>query len=68
VPSLKLTRRAGEALVLPDLGVIVRVLEVQGGSVRFAIEAPPGVAVSRSELTARQAARLAAKPGVAKIP
>jgi carbon storage regulator CsrA len=61
MPSLKITRRAGEALVLPGLGVTVRILEVRGGSVRFAIEAPPGVAVSRSELTARVAVRLATR-------
>ena len=47
--ALKITRRAGEAIVLPGLGVTVRILEIRGGSVRFGIEVPPGVPVARSE-------------------
>jgi carbon storage regulator CsrA len=57
--SLKITRRAGEAVVLPGLGVTVRLLEVRGGSVRFAIEAPPDLPVARSEPPGRLAPALA---------
>ena len=46
--ELKITRRVGEAVVLPGLGVTVRLLELRGGSVRFGVEAPPGVPVARS--------------------
>jgi len=47
--TLQSTRRVGEAIVLPGLGVTIRLLEVRGGTVRFDIEVPPGVSVARSE-------------------
>ena len=57
--ELKITRRVGEAVVLPGLGVTVRLLEIRGGSVRFGIEVPPGVSVARSEPPGRLAPALA---------
>src|SRR2546423_909286 len=54
---LVLTRRPGEAIVLPGLGVTVRVLSVKGRCVRVGVEAPPSVAVLRDELLALPAAR-----------
>jgi len=56
---LTLTRRAGEAIVLPGLGVVVRVLEVRGGVVRFGVESPAGVSVARSEVLGHLALALA---------
>jgi carbon storage regulator len=47
---LVLTRRTGEAIVLPELGVTVRVLEITRGRVRVGVEAPPSVTVLREEL------------------
>jgi hypothetical protein len=56
VPALTITRCVGETIVLPGLGVTVRILEVRGNSVRFAVEVPPGVPVLRSDPPARPAA------------
>ena len=47
---LVLTRRAGEAIVLPELGVTVRVLGVVQGRVRLGVEAPRSVLVLREEV------------------
>jgi carbon storage regulator len=47
---LVLTRRPGEAIVLPELGVTLRVLSVKGRCVRVGVEAPRRVAVLREEL------------------
>jgi sRNA-binding carbon storage regulator CsrA len=59
MPALQSTRRVGEAIVLPGLGVTIRLLEVRGGTVRFDIEVPPGVSVARSEPPGRLAPVLA---------
>ena len=46
---LRITRRAGERIMLGD-DVIVEVIEVRGGTVRLGIEAPRSVPVYREEL------------------
>ena len=46
---LRITRRAGERIMLGD-DVIVEVVEVRGGTVRLAIEAPRSLPVYREEL------------------
>jgi carbon storage regulator len=46
---LVLTRRVGESIRIGD-GIILRVLEVQRGQVRFAIEAPREIPVHREEI------------------
>ena len=46
---LRITRRAGERIMLGD-DVIVEVVEVRGGTVRLAIEAPRSLAIYREEL------------------
>jgi carbon storage regulator len=46
---LVLTRKVGERLVIGG-SVVVEVLEVRGGRVRFGIQAPQGVTVLREEL------------------
>jgi carbon storage regulator len=46
---LVLSRKHGEAIVLPSEGVIVTVLSIQGNRVRFGISAPAKVKVHRGE-------------------
>ena len=47
---LVLSRRPGERIVLPESGIEVTILSVQGGRVRLGITAPADVAVYREEL------------------
>lgn len=51
---LVLSRKLGEKIVLPGLGVTVAVLQVRGGSVMVGIDAPRHVAIRRSELPASE--------------
>jgi carbon storage regulator len=46
---LRITRRAGERIVLGD-DVIIEVTEVKGGTVRIGIEAPRSLPIYREEL------------------
>ena len=46
---LRITRRAGERIMLGD-DVVIEVVEVRGGTVRLAIEAPRSLPVYREEL------------------
>jgi len=46
---LVLTRRIGEAIVLSN-GVRIVVGEIRRGQVKLGIEAPPQIAITRSEL------------------
>jgi carbon storage regulator CsrA len=50
---LVLSRRLKEKVVLPGLGITVRVLAVRGGTVSLGIEAPPDIAVLRDELVGK---------------
>lgn len=47
---LVLSRKIGERIVLPEMGVVLTVLDVRGGQIRLGISAPPEVAVYREEL------------------
>lgn len=47
---LVLSRRVGQRLVIPSLGVSIIVTRVDGHNVRLGIEAPDHVKVFRSEL------------------
>jgi carbon storage regulator len=47
---LVLTRRLNESVVIPELGVTIRVSAIKGNAVRIGIEAPRDVAVYREEL------------------
>lgn len=47
---LVLTRKVGQEIVLPDLGVTITVVKVQGGKLRIGINAPAGVTILRGEL------------------
>jgi carbon storage regulator len=53
---LVLSRKVGEAIVLPEAGIVLTVLEVRGGQIRLGISAPPEVAVFREELWRSQRA------------
>ena len=48
---LVLSRRLGEKIVVPECGLSVAVLGIQGGRVRLGISAPPEVTVQREELS-----------------
>jgi two-component system, OmpR family, response regulator len=47
---LVLSRRLHESIVLPGLGITVRVVSIKPGVIRLGIEAPPDVPVLREEL------------------
>jgi carbon storage regulator CsrA len=47
---LVLSRRAGESIVFPTLGVTVHLTKINGRVARIGIDAPPGVRVLREEL------------------
>jgi carbon storage regulator len=49
---LVLSRRSLEGIVLPGLGITVRILTIKGNAVRLGIEAPDDVKVVREELLA----------------
>lgn len=50
---LVLSRKAGESLVFPDLGISVFVCETRGDRVRLGVIAPDGVMVFRDEVLQR---------------
>jgi carbon storage regulator CsrA len=47
---LVLSRRLGEKIVLPALGITVQVVSIKGNVVRLGVEAPPDVKILREEL------------------
>lgn len=47
---LVLSRRVGEQIVFPSLGITVELLQTKGNSVRIGVNAPPDVRIVRSEL------------------
>jgi carbon storage regulator CsrA len=53
---LVLSRRPDETILFPGINTSVRVVSCKGGRVRLGIDAPPGVAVLRGELSAPVAA------------
>jgi carbon storage regulator len=57
---LVLTRKRGEAIVMGDEPVVIRVLEVSGDAVRIGIDAPRSVSVLREEIWLATAANQAA--------
>jgi carbon storage regulator len=61
---LVLTRKVGERIVMPDLGVTITVLEVKGNQIRVGVAAPREVEVHREEVF--RASRGLARAGVPK--
>jgi carbon storage regulator CsrA len=47
---LVLSRRPSEAIVVPNLGLTIRVVRVKGNTVQLGIDAPPDVKILRQEL------------------
>lgn len=47
---LVLSRRKDEAVLIPDLGVTIKVLGIRGNQVRLGFEAPEFVEIIRQEL------------------
>jgi carbon storage regulator len=47
---LVLSRKLGEQVVLPGIGVMLTVVSIQGGRVRLSRSAPPEVGVWREEV------------------
>lgn len=52
---LVLSRKVGEKIVFPDLGIAVQVIQVRPGRGRLGIEAPQRHRVVRAELLAQDA-------------
>lgn len=50
---LVVSRKTGEEVVVPDLGIVFTILEVRGDKVRVGISAPPEIPVFRRELWER---------------
>ncbi len=50
---LVLCRKCEEGVVVPQVGLVITVLEVRGNKVRLGFTAPPGVGVFRQEVWAR---------------
>jgi carbon storage regulator len=53
---LVLSRKVGEKVVIPDHGLVITVLAVQGQRVRLGITAPADVVIHREEVWRRAAA------------
>jgi len=47
---LVLSRRIDETIVLPDLGITIKVVKVEGKTVSIGIEAPEQIQILRGEL------------------
>jgi carbon storage regulator CsrA len=52
---LVLSRREGEKILIPDLGISLEIVRVQGSSVKVGIEAPREVKILRAEVADRAA-------------
>ena len=50
---LIMTRKQGDAVVIPELGITVRILDIRGESVRIGVQAPTDMAVHRHEVWER---------------
>lgn len=53
---LVLSRKANEAIVLPELGIRILVVEIRAGSVKIGIEADRRHTILREELSTKPAA------------
>jgi carbon storage regulator CsrA len=62
---LVLSRRKGEKIVFPAIGVQLELLKIQGSTVRLGIEAPRHIKVLRDELSSTEADRHGADEAIA---
>lgn len=53
---LVLSRRVGEEITLPELGITIRVVKVRSGAASVGVDAPRNLRVLRGELTAFESA------------
>ncbi len=63
---LVLSRRLGEKIVLPGLGITVQVVAIRKGAVQIGITAPPDVSIRREEILNKPRAR-AEQPGQGEL-
>ncbi len=54
---LVLTRRIGERVVIPTLGITVEIVNVKGNAVRLGFTAPREIPIQRAELCQRDRER-----------
>jgi len=54
---LVLSRKTDESIVIPELGIEIKVISTSGGRVRLGINAPREIAVHRAEVFERAAPR-----------
>lgn len=50
---LVLARRVGEQIVIPDLGIVVEIVSVEGKKVKLGFNAPRDVSIHRKEVWER---------------
>jgi carbon storage regulator CsrA len=60
---LLLSRRVGERIFFPGIGAYIKILAVNGGTVRLSIEAPPEILILREELLARRDSKVRVDAG-----
>jgi carbon storage regulator CsrA len=65
---LVLSRRVGERIFFPGIGAYVKVVAVNGGTVRLSIEAPPEILILRGELCDRRDSETRVDAGSSKSP
>jgi carbon storage regulator len=59
---LVLSRREEESIRIPDLGVTVKIVGIQGQRIKLAIEAPKDITVCRKEIARAHCAESASAP------
>ena len=60
---LVLTRKTGETIVIPSLGITIKISDIRSDRVRIGISAPSDVPIHRLEVWEREKARLLAMDG-----
>jgi carbon storage regulator len=61
---LVLSRKSGEEVLIPELGISIKIVGIHGKQVRIALSAPPSVRLYRAEIwkRIREAQSAAAQP------